>query len=161
MQTPRTPDQEDQADAPTRSSFTVLVRVRYAECDAQGVVFNARYGDYVDLVATEFYRHLFGSYQHMLEQGMDTQVVSLRTDWSAPAHFDDVLACRLSVASIGNTSFSLQIEFSDHQSGKPIATSTIVYVAVTPAGHQKIRVPDFARLALEKHLEAVINLAGI
>ena len=41
--------------------FTLLLRVRYGECDAQQVVFNARYGFYIDVAATEFYRALFGS----------------------------------------------------------------------------------------------------
>ena len=40
--------------------FRLLLRVRYGECDAQQVVFNARYGDYVDVAATEFYRAVFG-----------------------------------------------------------------------------------------------------
>ena len=38
--------------------FRFYFRVRYAECDAQKVVFNARYGDYVDLGFTEFLRAL-------------------------------------------------------------------------------------------------------
>jgi acyl-CoA thioesterase FadM len=37
---------------------TVLVRVRFAECDAQNVVFNARYGDYVDVAVSEYYREV-------------------------------------------------------------------------------------------------------
>ena len=69
--------------------FRLLLRVRYGECDAQQVVFNARYGDYVDVAATEFYRAVFGSYQALLEQGLDSQVVRMVTDWSAPARFDD------------------------------------------------------------------------
>ena len=32
----------------------VLIRVRYGECDAQGVLFNARYMDLVDVAFTEF-----------------------------------------------------------------------------------------------------------
>ena len=31
------------------SRFRYYLRVRYGECDAQKVVFNARYADYVDL----------------------------------------------------------------------------------------------------------------
>ena len=34
--------------------FRYYMQVRYGECDAQKVVFNARYGDYTDLAATEF-----------------------------------------------------------------------------------------------------------
>ena len=32
--------------------FTLLLRVRYGECDAQEVVFNARYADYIDIAMT-------------------------------------------------------------------------------------------------------------
>lgn len=37
-------------------AFRYYLRVRYDECDAQKVVFNARYGAYVDLAVGEFYR---------------------------------------------------------------------------------------------------------
>ena len=33
--------------------FRYYLRVRYGECDAQKVVFNARYADYIDLATTE------------------------------------------------------------------------------------------------------------
>ena len=39
--------------------FRYYTRVRYQDCDAQHVVFNARYGDYVDLAVTEFLRATF------------------------------------------------------------------------------------------------------
>ena len=38
--------------------FTCYLRVRYGECDAQKVVFNSRYGDYVDVAVNEFLRAL-------------------------------------------------------------------------------------------------------
>ena len=38
--------------------FRFLFRVRYGECDAQAIVFNARWGDYVDIAVTEFARAL-------------------------------------------------------------------------------------------------------
>lgn len=36
--------------------FVHRLRVRYGECDAQKVVFNARYGDYMDVAVLEFMR---------------------------------------------------------------------------------------------------------
>jgi acyl-CoA thioester hydrolase len=36
--------------------FRYYLRVRYSECDSQKVVFNARYGEYVDLAVTEYVR---------------------------------------------------------------------------------------------------------
>ena len=41
-------------DVKSLPPFELLLRVRYSECDAQEVVFNARYADYADLAATEF-----------------------------------------------------------------------------------------------------------
>ena len=38
----------------TEQTFRYFLRVRYSECDAQKVVFNARYGDYIDLAVLEF-----------------------------------------------------------------------------------------------------------
>ena len=36
--------------------FRYYLRVRYIECDAQKVVFNSRYGEYVDVSINEFLR---------------------------------------------------------------------------------------------------------
>ena len=73
-----------------KPAFTFLLRVRYSECDAQKVVFNARYAEYVDIAATEFMRAIWGGYDHLLERGIDFQVVNLNINWLASAHFDEV-----------------------------------------------------------------------
>jgi acyl-CoA thioester hydrolase len=125
--------------------FQVLLRVRYAECDAQHVVFNSRYGDYVDVAATEFMRVLFGGYDQLLAQGIDNQVVRLTTNWQSPARFDDVLAISVETIYIGNTSYSLGLEFREYFSQREIATAEITYVLVSPREHQKMPIPDFFR----------------
>ena len=61
-------------------NFTLLLRVRYAECDAQQVVFNARYADYIDVAMTEYFREVVGGFQSLLDKGLDNQVVSLHID---------------------------------------------------------------------------------
>ena len=47
--------------------FRFRFRVRYGECDAQQIVFNARWADYVDIAATEYTRALFGAARTKLE----------------------------------------------------------------------------------------------
>ena len=42
--------------------------MRYHECDAQGVVFNANYFAYFDITFTEVWREAIGSYQASVEQ---------------------------------------------------------------------------------------------
>ena len=143
------------------SPFTLLLRVRYAECDAQQVVFNARYADYLDIAATEFVRAVVGGYQNLIEAGMDTQVVNLNINWQAPAKFDDVIAIQLSTARIGNTSYTLSAEMFDHASNTKLVDAQITYVMVDTQHYQKMPVPEHYRLALENAARGtVINQAG-
>ena len=126
------------------------LRVRYADCDAQQVVFNGKYAEYVDVAATEFVRHVFGGYERMLELGFDNQVVNLTLNWRAPSRFDDVLAIMVSVGKVGRTSYTLNMEFFVHgQEGSSIADAQITYVMVDPIKFNKIEIPDSMKLELE------------
>ncbi|HET8731746.1 MAG TPA: thioesterase family protein [Moraxellaceae bacterium] len=127
------------------SPFCTLLRVRYGECDAQQVVFNARYGDYVDVALTEFFRALFGSYQALLAQGLDGQVVRMATDWKSSARFDEVLAMEVSTSRVGTTSYTLLVRISEYFSGRHVADVEIVYVMVDAERKEKVTVPDDVR----------------
>lgn len=141
--------------------FRLLLRVRYGECDAQQVVFNARYGDYVDVAVTEFYRALFGSYQALLEQGLDSQVVRMVTDWSAPARFDDVLQLEVSTLRLGNSSFALEVDIRRQADLAAIARAEVTYVMVDAQAFTKTAIPDAIRDLLQRGAAGVIvNQAG-
>ena len=148
------------SDATNR--FQYLLRVRYAECDAQLVVFNARYADYVDIAATEYFRALFGGYQYLLSQGLDNQVVKLTTEWKSPARFDDVLSITVATSHIGNSSFTLAIEFREFLTNRAIARSEIVYVMVSTDKYQKTPIPEKFRQALAHQAKGVVvDHAGV
>lgn len=139
--------------------FCYWLRVRYAECDAQKVVFNARYGDYVDLATTEFLRALgFGA--ELLDGRLDYQLVKQTIEWKAPARFDDVLALSVDAMALGNTSFTLKVSF--RRAGEPLilAMAETVYVMVTPE-LAKTPLPPAFRQALSAGARNVsINHAG-
>lgn len=143
-------------------AFTLLLRVRYGECDAQHVVFNARYGDYADIAMNEFLRAVVGGYDKLLAAGLDTQVVRLETDFRSPARFDEVLAVTVETTSVGNTSFVLTMQMTQHGSDRLIATTAATYVMVTAKVHQKVRVPDDIRARLLAGAPGtVVNQAGL
>lgn len=126
-------------------AFTYLLRVRYSECDAQQVVFNARYADYVDTAVTEYYRALGIDYREMVAAGLDNQLVSLSLQWSSPARFDDVLAVRVKTLRLGTTSFTLELAFSHFHSERAIAVAEAVYVLVETSQYCKTPIPDALR----------------
>lgn len=141
------------------SPFQYRLRVRYAECDAQKVVFNARYGDYVDLASTEFLRAL-GYGAELLDGRLDYQLVRQLTEWQAPARYDDVLAISVSSPRQGTTSF--QLDFDLHRLGDPqrLARVETVYVLVTPTLAKRPLPDDFRARLIAGADGVVIDHAG-
>ncbi|MFQ3236289.1 MAG: acyl-CoA thioester hydrolase [Paraglaciecola sp.] len=146
----------------TAGQFTLLLRVRYGECDAQQVVFNARYADYIDIAMTEYFRAAIGSFQALIDKGLDNQVVSLHIDWLASARFDDVLAISVNPTKVGHTSYSFELLITQSGSRTIVAKSTVTYVMVDTANYQKTPIPDWLREILtNKQLLPTIDQAGM
>lgn len=137
--------------------FTQLLRVRYAECDAQQVVFNARYVEYVDVAFTEFTRAVWGGYDKILERGLDSQVVSMSVDWVSSATFDDVLAIAVECDHIGNTSYAMTFDIRLRDSGQKIAKARAVYVMVSAKEQQKCAIPEDYKQSLRAGASGVVS----
>lgn len=128
--------------------FRFRFRVRYQECDAQKIVFNARWGDYVDLAATEYTRLVLGGVDPA-STGLDWRLVRQVVEWKAPGRFDDVIEARVHTVRIGTTSFTLATEFRRWPDGARLVTAETVYVVVDPGTAEKRPVPEPQRRALE------------
>jgi acyl-CoA thioester hydrolase len=142
--------------------FRYFLRVRYGECDAQHVVYNARYGDYIDLASTEFLRTTFAP-RPAFDGTFEFQVAKLLIEWKAPARFDDVLDIAVRVATLGTTSFTLSFEI--RVAGKPevIVTGETVNVHVQGDNGRwtKAAIPEASRHQLtHAALGKIINHAG-
>jgi acyl-CoA thioester hydrolase len=133
-------------------SFTHRIRVRYAECDPQGVVFNANYYAYFDLLITELWRATMGSYGAMLEAGIDLAVVESRARFLVPARFDDELDLTARIARLGSTAMSTNVQITNATSGAPVTEGEIHHVFIDPSTYTKQPMPDHIRVALEPFL---------
>jgi len=136
--------------------FRYYLRVRYGECDAQKVVFNARYADYIDLATTEFVRAL-GFGEVLASGSLDYQMVKLVVEWKAPARYDQVLELSVHATRLGNTSFTLATEFRIAGQPEIIVTAETVNVAVEAHTLRKAPLPPDFRAALEKGAPGVIT----
>jgi acyl-CoA thioester hydrolase len=137
-----------------RQAFTHRIRVRYAECDAQGVVFNAHYYAYYDLLITELWREAIGSYDAMLQQGADLAVVESRARFISPARFDDELDLTARIVRLGNTAMTTRIDIARGEDQSPVTEGEIHHVFIEPATYTKRPIPDGIRAALEPYLIA-------
>jgi acyl-CoA thioester hydrolase len=145
-----------------RNQLTLFLRVRYGECDAQGVVFNARYADYADIAATEYLRALIGDYNELLKAGFENQVVSFHIDWQASAKFDDVLSLKVSTCHVGNTSFAFEVECCKRTNAtwQAVANMKVTYVMVNASDFNKCPIPNMVLENFRKPFKRVVNQAG-
>lgn len=116
----------------------------YAECDPQGVLFNAQYLAFADHALTELWRDLFGGYGQMLERGLDVVVAEARVQFRAPAHFDEELDVTVSVTRLGTTSMHLRDEITRTADGALLAEIELRYVWIERDGG-KTAIPQWAR----------------
>ena len=122
--------------------FRHRLRVRYSECDPQGVVFNANYLTYFDLTMTELWREL-GGYQAMVDAGVDMVVAEARVRYRAPLRFDDEFEARVTVTNLGETSMSAALELA--RDGETAAEGDLRYVFIETGGGAKQPIPDRIR----------------
>ena len=134
--------------------FRLLLRVRYQECDAQGIVFNARWGEYVDLAVSEYTRVLFGSTDPKVT-GLDWRLVKQTTEWRAPARFDDVLDLQVRTVGLGTTSFTLAVSIDRFTDRRHLADVETVYVLTDEHG-AKQAISDPVRASLERGAPGVV-----
>jgi acyl-CoA thioester hydrolase len=128
--------------------FRYYLRVRYIECDAQKVVFNSRYAEYVDVAVNEFLRAI-GVLPEFLEGHLDFQLVKQTIEWKAPARFDQVLELSIAAIRLGTTSFTIGTTFRVANEDRVIVTIETVYVLVDGRTLTKLPLPDALRSALE------------
>ncbi len=139
--------------------FTHALRVRYAECDAQGVVFNAHYLAYFDASITELWRAAFGGYQAMLDRGVDVVVAEAQLRFRQPARFDEVLRLEIAISRLGDT--SIVNEHRVLRDDELLVEGTLRHVLVDRATLTKTPLPDWLRDGLAPWtIESAGSLAG-
>ena len=111
--------------------FHTSLRVRWMECDAQGIVYNGAYMDYIEVGQSDYYRNLGFSIYKIAERGyFDSAVVKVTLEFKAPARVEDLLDIYMRVARLGNTSITMQMETYIQGEEKLLATSEIPLVSL-------------------------------
>lgn len=123
--------------------------VRYAECDAQGVVFNAHYLTYFDCTVNEAFRNSGIDWlQQMQSSGCDVQLVKSVVEYRKPLRFDEAFFCQARVARLGRSSVTWQLEIFGHSGDDLRANGEIVWVYADLHEHKSRPLPDWMREAL-------------
>jgi acyl-CoA thioester hydrolase len=126
------------------------IRVRYAECDAQGCVFNANYLTYFDVAMTEFWRETGYSYADMMAQGIDMVVAEAGVRYRRPVLFDEIATIEVRITRLGTTSAGIALDVVCE--GELRAEGTLRYVFVRHGSSEPTEIPGELRATMAPYL---------
>jgi YbgC/YbaW family acyl-CoA thioester hydrolase len=133
-----------------RSDFRFLdrLRVRWAEIDAQQIVFNAHYLMYFDTAIAGYWRALAMPYAPTLAQlGGDLFVRKATLEYHASARYDDLLDIAVRCARIGTS--SIGFSGAAFRQDRQLVSCELVYVFADPQAQTSKPVPEALRAVLQ------------
>ncbi len=130
--------------------FTHSLRVRYSDCDPQGVVFFANHLEYFDVAMSELWRTAIGPYDEMVAKGVDMVVAEAEIRYLAPLPFDAEAQVAVTVQHLGTTSMRSALEISTN--GALCSEGELRHVFVATDGGGKTPIPDHVRSSLATYL---------
>lgn len=124
------------------------LRVRWAEVDAQKIVFNGHYLAYVDTAVGGYWRAMALPYAETMEQlGGDLFVRKATLEYLGSARYDDQLDIGVRMLKIGNTSMTLQ--GAVFRGEELLVHGELVYVFADATTQVPKAVPQALRAAIE------------
>lgn len=131
--------------------YSMPFRVRYAECDMQGIVFNGIYFTYFDTAITEYLRAMDYSLIEQVETtGTDFHVVKALAEFAAPVRFDDHIDVCVRTGRIGKSSIQFLLEIHPHGGDRVLTTGEIVWVNAYQGKHESAPVPEKLAAAIRE-----------
>lgn len=117
-------------------SHRTSIRVRYADTDKMGIVYNGNYLTYFEIGRTELLRSMGLAYAELEKQGIQFPVIEAHVEYKQPAHYDDIIevnaTCTLKKELLLHISYKIKRQdilltrgytihpFINMQSGKPV-----------------------------------------
>lgn len=123
-------------------------KIRYSDCDPQGIVFNGNYARYWDDAATDWFEEAgFGGLE-LGRIGVDVVTARLEIDFKDSAALSDTLVTTTSVEQFGITSMKIRVVTTRKSDSKSVAEGAMVWVFVDPTDFRPVPVPEAIKTGL-------------
>lgn len=125
-------------------------KIRYSDCDPQGIVFNGNYATYWDDAITDWFEEAGFGGAELGGIGTDVVTARLEIDFQAAASLGDTLETEATVEEFGNTSMTVAMVTRRISDGEAVVAGRAVYVFVDPGDFRPKPVPEAIRRALKR-----------
>ena len=114
----------------TGQVFTTDRKVRFADCDAAGIVFYPRYFEMLNGVVEDWFAGPLGaSFRELhMQRGVSVPTAAVEARFIAPSRLEDELTFSLTVTRLGGASCGLRHVIESAGQRRFEATQTIVFV---------------------------------
>lgn len=123
-------------------------KIRYSDCDPQGIVFNGNYARYWDDALTDWFEEAGLGGEELGGIGSDVVTARLEMDFKSAATLGDVLVTTTEVEDYGTTSMTVRIVTRRQADGRIVTAGRGIYVFVDPETFRPVPVPGQVREAL-------------
>lgn len=127
--------------------FEHPIEVRFRDCDALKHVNHAVYVTYCEQSRFAFWQELTGATSI---EDIRFIIARVEFDYRAPATLGDRLVVRLWVSAIGRSSFTMDYDIAESNTGRVFANARTVQVMYDYASGKSVPIPDDLRQLLER-----------
>ncbi|MGD2044142.1 MAG: thioesterase family protein [Acidimicrobiia bacterium] len=117
-------------------------KIRYSDCDPQGIVFNGNYARYWDDALTDWFEEAGYGGAELGGSGVDVVTARLEMDFKASAGLGDVLETTLQVERVGTTSMTVGFITLRLSDDTVVTEGKETLVFVDPEDFRPIAVPE-------------------
>jgi acyl-CoA thioester hydrolase len=122
-------------------SFSIPIRVRFAETDAQGVAHNSAYVVWFEVARVEYLREFAGGYQALRDQGIEALVLESLIRYRIPVRFDDELV--VNTRCVGLRGARFRYEYAITRGEEIVADGHTEHACVDAQTLRPTRVPEW------------------
>ena len=133
-------------------SFSVPVRVRFADTDAQGIAHNSAYNVWFEVARVEYLRAFAGGYQELRDHGIEAIVLESLCRYRIPVRFDDELVVNTRCVAVRGARF--RYEYAITRGEETVAEGHTEHACVDAATFRPTRIPDWLADAIRAAEEA-------
>jgi len=132
--------------------FSTTLRVRYAEVDPSGFVYNGNYATFYEVGRTAAIRAMGISYKEIEERGVVMPLIYQNMRFYYPAFYDDLLTIKVIIEEMPAARITFFYEIYN-EAGKKLNTGENALAFIDIKTHRPLRAPAWFVELLQKEVD--------